>query len=122
MISPKDDGTKKEIDPALSSEQNWRRRAYVIVGSIVVLIFSAVIAYRLLNAHFNLETFDFSQLISLVLALFSIALSATFYFKATDTSNKFYDRTYTLTKDLFEVLGRIEERFGQMLAHIHEDT
>ena len=120
MIFSEEEEKERKNDPAAAKERDWARRVYVIVGSIVVLILAGVVSYRLLTASF--ASFDFSQLISLIIALFSIALSAQFYFKATDTSNKFYDRTYRLTKDLFEILGRIEERFGEMLKHIHEDT
>lgn len=94
----------------------------MIVKCVCSLTLTGVIAYRLANAHVHLEDFNFSQLLETVLALFSIGLSATFYFKATETSNNFYDRTYLLTKDLFEILGRMDERFAERLEGIHEDT
>jgi hypothetical protein len=43
-----------------------------------------------------------------------------FYFKATDTSNLFYDNTYKFTKDISEILGRIEAGFGERLRHLDE--
>jgi hypothetical protein len=105
-----------------ASEPRWILAIRTITYSAVILAVTGVVAYRLAKARFNFSQFDFSQLLSMLLALFSIGLSATFYFKATDTSNRFYDRTYRLTKDLFEILGRIEERFGEQLKGIHEDT
>lgn len=65
-------------------------------------------------------TVDFPTLLSLLLALFSVALSALFYFKATDTSNAFYDNTYKFTKDIAELLVKIESGFGERLKHLDE--
>ncbi|HEV6967178.1 hypothetical protein [Roseateles sp.] len=65
-------------------------------------------------------TIDFPTLLSLLLALFSVALSALFYFKATDTSNAFYDNTYKFTKDIAELLVKIESGFGERLRHLDE--
>lgn len=65
-------------------------------------------------------TLDFPTLLSLLLALFSVALSALFYFKATETSNAFYDNTYKFTKDIAELLVKIESGFGERLRHLDE--
>lgn len=64
--------------------------------------------------------FDFSDFLSLFLALFSITLAVLFYFKATDTSNTFYDNTYKFTNNVSEILGRVEEGFGARLKHLDE--
>ena len=40
--------------------------------------------------------------------------------KASDTSNQFYDNTYKFTKEISELLGRIEEGFGERLRHLDE--
>lgn len=65
-------------------------------------------------------TVDLPTLLSLLLALFSIALSALFYFKATDSSNAFYDNTYKFTKDIAELLVKIESGFGERLKNLDE--
>lgn len=65
-------------------------------------------------------TIDFPTLLSLLLALFSVGLSALFYFKATDTSNTFYDNTYKFTKDIAELLVKIESGFGERLRNLDE--
>lgn len=65
-------------------------------------------------------TVDFPTLLSLLLALFSVALSALFYFKATDTSNTFYDNTYKFTRDIAQLLAKIESGFGERLRHLDE--
>ncbi|MET3116778.1 hypothetical protein AAKU64_000989 [Undibacterium sp. GrIS 1.8] len=49
-----------------------------------------------------------------------MALSALFYFKATDTSNAFYDNTYKFTRDIAQLLVKIESGFGERLRHLDE--
>lgn len=86
------------------------------------LLISALIVYKLAvsNLTFDFSKFDFNALLALILALFAIALSVAFYFKATDTSNLFYDNTYKFTKEISEILGRIEAGFGERLRHLDE--
>ncbi|MCE2691491.1 MAG: hypothetical protein LW862_16990 [Rubrivivax sp.] len=81
-----------------------------------------VVAWKLLNADLKIDlaTFSFTDFLALVLALFSVALSVAFYFKATDASNQFYDNTYRFTKEMAEILGRIEAGFGERLRHLDE--
>ena len=68
----------------------------------------------------DLASFSFNDFLALVLALFSVALSVAFYFKANEASNQFYDNTYKFTKDMSEILGRIEAGFGERLRHLDE--
>jgi hypothetical protein len=87
--------------------------------SIALLLFAIVISYKIIVTPFNFQ-FDFNALLSLLLALFSVGLAALFYFKATETSNTFYDNTYKFTKDIAELLTRIESGFGERLRHLDE--
>lgn len=89
---------------------------------IVGLIFSGLIVYKLAISEltFDFSKFDFNALLSMILAIFAIGLSVAFYFKATDTSNLFYDNTYKFTKEISEILGRIEAGFGERLRHLDE--
>lgn len=89
---------------------------------IVGILFSGLIVYKLAvsNLSFDFSKFDFNALLALLLSLFAIALSVAFYFKATDTSNLFYDNTYKFTKEISEILGRIEAGFGERLRHLDE--
>lgn len=89
-------------------------------AALVLLI--VVIGWKLLNAEIKIDlaSFSFNDFLSLVLALFSVALSVAFYFKANDASNQFYDNTYKFTKDMSEILGRIEAGFGERLRHLDE--
>lgn len=93
-----------------------------ILRDIVIILIICVVAWRLLSANFQFDfsKFAFTDLLALILALFSIWLSAAFYFKAGETSNQFYDNSYKFTKEMSEVLGRIEAGFGERLRHLDE--
>lgn len=90
-----------------------------LIKNLSILIIIGVVAYKIITSPFQIEM-DVVTLISLLLALFSIYLSALFYFKATETSNSFYDNTYKFTKDIAELLVRIESGFGERLRHLDE--
>jgi len=64
--------------------------------------------------------FDFPTLLSILLAVFSVGLAAMFYFKATETSNAFYDNTYKFSKDISDLLSRMESGFGERLRHLDD--
>lgn len=64
--------------------------------------------------------FSFESLLSLLLAFFSIFISIFFYFKADETSNRFYDTSYDFMKEVSVTLGKIEERFGEKLNSLND--
>ena len=80
------------------------------VKAISALILVALLAYKVYSTPITLDI-DFPTLLSLLLALFSVALSALFYFKATETSNAFYDNTYKFTRDIAQLLVKIESHY-----------
>ncbi len=84
---------------------------------ILLLILAIIIGWKIIVSPLN---FDFSDLLSLLLAIFAIGLSVAFYLKATQTSNTFYDNTYKFTQDVSVLLGRIEAGFGERLKHLDE--
>lgn len=91
-----------------------------VVSFVVVAITSAIV-YRVVTVQCSI-VFDFPTLLSLLLALFAVALSALFYFKATDTSNAFYDNTYKFTQQIAELLrepGSVSR--GQPLNNKYSD-
>lgn len=108
----------KKVQPVSDKIKNRNS----VIKSIVILFFSGLIGYKIFvsDINFDFSKFDFSDLLALILALFSVGLSVVFYFKATDTSNLFYDNTYKFTKDISEILGRIEAGFGERLKHLDE--
>lgn len=89
------------------------------VKAICTLVVVGVICYKVYLTPIEL-TVDFPTLLSLLLALFSVGLAALFYFKATETSNTFYDNTYNFTKDIAQLLSKIESGFGEKLRNLDE--
>lgn len=108
-----------------SKENNKTKTGFLSFGNIkdiLIIAFIIVVTWKLINSNISIsmESFSFTDLLSMFLAFFAIALSAAFYFKAIDTSNLFYDNTYKFTKEVSEILGRIEAGFGERLKHIDE--
>src|SRR6185436_4120877 len=103
-----------------TSKPEWleRRDSWLRVFATV----SAVVAMFWIVSKVQIEPLkvDMGGLLSLVLSVFAMALSVAFYFRATDTSNTFYDNTYKFTREMSEVLGRIEAGFGERLRHLDE--
>lgn len=89
------------------------------VKAISTLVIVGVLSYKVYLTPIDLKV-DFPTLLSLLLALFSVALAALFYFKATETSNTFYDNTYKFTKDIAQLLVKIESGFGEKLRNLDE--
>jgi hypothetical protein len=92
------------------------------VRDVAIIIFIAVMTFKVFTIEItlNMSEFGFTDLLSIIVAFFSIALSVAFYFKATDTSNRFYDNSYAFTKEMSEVIGRMESGFGEKLKHLDE--
>lgn len=84
-----------------------------IVLSLVISLFTGIISFK---------DIDFSALLSLLMAFFAIGLSVFFYVKANETSNRFYDNTYHFTKDISEKIGRMDERVGEKLSSLGDNT
>lgn len=92
------------------------------VRDVVILAFFGVLSIKIFGMDLSLDIkeFTFTDLLSMLVAFFAIALSIAFYFKATDTSNRFYDNSYAFTREVSEILGRIEAGFGERLRHLDE--
>lgn len=91
----------------------------MIVGVILVLSFAAGILYNWLVLK-NISSIDTATIVSIILAFFSIILSMMFYFKATETSNKFYDTSFTFMSKQSEIIGRFEAKFGEKLNNMEK--
>lgn len=89
---------------------------------LTIVLFCVSLAYRLAVSEISIDLsgFGFTDLLSLILAISAIVLSAAFYFKADESSKSFYNNSYEFTKNISELLGRIEERFGAQLLNIHK--
>lgn len=91
-----------------------RKTVYVVVG-IISIIFAVMLCVSLSKNNFSVES-----ILSTLLAFFSIFMSVFFYFKADETSSKFYDSSYRFMKDISVTLGKIEERFGEKLNSLND--
>ncbi len=95
-----------------------------LFGWIISTILVIVISIKVLISDFDFSQlrFEFTDLLSIIIALFAVWISINFYHKNNETSNKFYNNTYNFTKDISETLGRIEERFGEKLESLKEEN
>ncbi|KKO03713.1 hypothetical protein LCGC14_0091400 [marine sediment metagenome] len=89
------------------------------VKAFAVIVLISITAYKIAVTPFNF-VFDFPSLLSLLLAFFSVGLAALFYFKATETSNTFYDNTYKFTREIAQLITKMESGFGERLRHLDE--
>ncbi len=117
--------TKKSKRLLFFAKENLSIKAGQLLAGcfrVVVCVFFGAVAWRIAwsNWSVDLSKFDFSDLLALIMAIFAIGMSVAFYFKATDTSNKFYDNVYKFTQETSEILGRIEAGFGERLRHLDE--
>lgn len=99
------------------NKKNSNNRIPTPVLSFVIILLASVLAYKIATMPLNFS-FEFSLFLSLVLAIFAVGLAALFYFKTTQTSNTFYDNTYKFTKDIAELLVRIESWLGERLRNL----
>lgn len=93
----------------------WMQKAMVVICGIAALIIISFLCVMMYKNNFSIES-----LLSLLLAFFSIFISMFFYFKASDTSNDFYDKSYDIMKDISVTLGKIEAQFGEKLNNMNE--
>ena len=97
------------------NEPSFLRKVVYLVSGISVLAFVGLICVTLYKNSFTTES-----ILSTLLAFFSIFISIFFYFKADETSSKFYDSSYRIMKDIAVTLGKIEERFGEELNSLSD--
>lgn len=112
--------SKDSVEDGIKKNSGFLTWGYL--RDISAIIFLFVCAYRIavMDVVVDLTGFSFTDVLSMFLAMSAIALSAAFYFKADESSQGFYNNTYHFTKDVSEILGRIESGFGEKLRHIDE--
>jgi len=100
--------------------QEWIK----IIREVAVIVVIVLVGYRIVNSDFNINLGSLSttDIVALLLAFFAIGLSAAFYFKATDSSNQFYDNMHKFTQETSVLLGKIESRFGEQLKNIEQKS
>lgn len=92
------------------------------VRDLSVSLLIVVLAFKLAFAEFkfDMSAFNFSDFLSLILAISAVGLSSAFYFKADDSAKQFYNNSYNFTKDIATILGRIETGFGEKLSTLNK--
>lgn len=88
---------------------------WLISFNSTIIVLASTYAILFTDVSFSITT-----LVSVLLAFFSIYLSALFYFKATEQSNQFYDNTYKQTKDIHVLLSEMEGKFKKSLDVIEK--
>ena len=96
-----------------------KKSPYVALVYILALMFSSVVCYKGFSSEVQFD-FSFNDLLALFISLFAIGLSMAFYFKTTETSNRFYDNAHRFTTDINTTLSGIESGFREKLQHIKE--
>lgn len=83
-----------------------------LIRELAVVGVLAYLGVKLFSGDLSLDFGKLSatELVSFLLAFFSIGLSAAFYFAATSQSNQFYDNVNKFSKDTSELLGRLDEQ------------
>lgn len=124
MKIKKDSSDFKDINTVLDKMlQIEKSKNKVNIYKIILLVFGCLSMLAVVVALcviFYKNQFSFESLLSLLLAFFSIFISIFFYFKADETSNRFYETSYDFMKDVSVTLGKIEERFGEKLNTLND--
>lgn len=107
----------KQVENVWGGFLSWTK-----LRDLSVVLVCTALAYRLAVSKITIDLsgFGFTDLLSLILAISAIVLSAAFYFKADESSKNFYNNSYEFTKNISELLGRIEERFGAQLVSLNK--
>lgn len=84
MLKKKSNSQELSVAERIKLRNSWLR-------IFIITVIAIVISMKLMESNFDsiFEGFNFSDLLSLFLAIFSISLVALFYFKATETTNFF---------------------------------
>ncbi len=124
FVGKNNDKKMKEKAQKASALEHKQKINTALTISGIILVSCAVLSliYSLLTGVITFKNIDFSALLSLLMAFFAIGLSVFFYVKANETSNRFYDNTYHFTKDISEKIGRMDERVGEKLSNLSDNT
>ena len=93
MFDEKCQNNTESVDDKI---KKWKSVTYLFCLVILTVVVSIKII--LINSENVFKDFNFTDLLSLLLAFFSITISIVFYLKAGETANQFYDNTYKFTQ------------------------
>lgn len=98
-----------------NKEPSFLKKTVYVIGGICIVLLVLLICASIYKNSFTSES-----ILATLLAFFSIFISIFFYFKADETSTRFYDSSYKFMKDISVTLGKIEERFGEKLNSLND--
>lgn len=104
-----------------NSQLIWGKDIRLIVKAILLLALCGVLSWKIIQFDTSKIVVDFATLISVLLALFSIALAVAFYHMANVSSQKFYADTFSFTKGIAESLAKIDSGFGEKLHNLYQN-
>ncbi|MFH4639830.1 hypothetical protein WKW38_22370 [Vibrio alginolyticus] len=83
-----------------------------LVKDVVIIVLAGVAILKMIQADIALSFSELSatDLVALLLAVFSVGLSAAFYFAASGSSERFYYNMHKFTKDTSVILGELKEQ------------
>ncbi|HIF9278983.1 TPA: hypothetical protein ACX6QU_002681 [Photobacterium damselae] len=83
-----------------------------LVKDVVVIILAGAFILKIIQSNITLNFSELSatDIVALLLAVFSVGLSAAFYFAASRSSERFYDNMHKFTKDTSVILGELKEQ------------
>ncbi len=93
-----------------------------IFGMVAITLVGGLSFFKWYFPDGGIPAENLLALLSFLLAFFSIGLSVFFYFQADKSANSFYDNSYKFTKEMSELLGRIEAGFGEKLNNIQQSN
>ncbi|MGJ8762364.1 MAG: hypothetical protein ACSHXA_17640 [Polaribacter sp.] len=107
----------KEKSDIIKNRESWLKTTVIVFFSLVIGI---PLFWNLITGKitFDFGDLNFEALLTVIISFFAIYLSVLFYFKATESSNHFYNNSYAFTKDISETLRGIEAGFGEKLKNI----
>jgi hypothetical protein len=101
----------------------WFNGLSTLVLALATASLIVATAYRIATGDdpFAIASLSFEQLVSLLLALFSIGLSLLFYHMANRTANQFYFKMFEFAKDSSVSIGAMEAGVTARLTQIHDN-
>jgi len=90
-----------------------------IIKYIVILSLTGAFIWSFITGDLVKSFTDTS--VPILLAFFAMGLSAAFFFKDSDASNKFYDRSYNFTNQITEILTEMKATQNEKLNYLENN-
>lgn len=83
-----------------------------LIREIAIIIVCSYLAIRVFSGDLSLDftKLSASELVSILLAFFSISLSAIFYFSASNSTSTFYHNANEFNQNISKLMGKLDEK------------